>query len=359
MKTLLWNVLRVCITSGLLITCAQGEGEQPTQSQQEQPKQEQPKEQQPNNEQPTPEQPKVQQPKQEEVKQPKQEEVEIVYKEQKIGWQIDLKQMSINFSSTTLQNQDLYAISADTRLRGDSQIVAQGILSLNADYYTRNFVVFNSLLAEYGRTVIFPKDSKTIDNKTLDRILLSSDYTQRLWEINEAFGVPKWHFEFGPYSRLSYQTEFVPSTSELGRRQIVRINAGLKLFSGIVLKNFMLTAFGEKDFNPNIETQSFGYEIGLSLDKRLRNTTNLTFMLNFRDYLHNTTLSEYNPKYYLETEVRYNLNLYKKLKIAPFAKLYALQGKNMRVSGNNIMIGVVFSYAQMLREAPFEIVEIK
>ena len=349
MKTLLWNVLRVCITGGLLITCAQGEGEHPTQNQQEQP----------NNEQATPEQPKEQQPIQAQVQQPKQEEVEVVYKEQKIGWQIDLKQMSINFSSTTLQNQDLYAISADTRLQGDSQIVAQGILSLNADYYTRNFVVFNSLLAEYGRTVIFPKDSKTIDNKTIDRILLSSDYTQRLWEINEAFGVPKWHFEFGPYSRLSYQTEFVPSTSELGRRQIVRINAGLKLFSGIVLKDFMLTAFGEKDFNPNIATQSFGYEIGLSLDKRLRNTTNLTFMLNFRDYLHNTTQSEYNPKYYLETEVRYNLNLYKKLKIAPFAKLYALQGKNMRVSGNNIMIGVVFSYAQMLREAPFEIVERK
>ena len=349
MKTLLWNVLRVCITGGLRITCAQGEGEHPTQNQQEQP----------NNEQATPEQPKEQQPIQAQVQQPKQEEVEVVYKEQKIGWQIDLKQMSINFSSTTLQNQDLYAISADTRLQGDSQIVAQGILSLNADYYTRNFVVFNSLLAEYGRTVIFPKDSKTIDNKTIDRILLSSDYTQRLWEINEAFGVPKWHFEFGPYSRLSYQTEFVPSTSELGRRQIVRINAGLKLFSGIVLKDFMLTAFGEKDFNPNIATQSFGYEIGLSLDKRLRNTTNLTFMLNFRDYLHNTTQSEYNPKYYLETEVRYNLNLYKKLKIAPFAKLYALQGKNMRVSGNNIMIGVVFSYAQMLREAPFEIVERK
>ena len=349
MKTLLWNVLRVCVIGGLLITCAQGEGEQPTQNQQEQP----------NNEQVTPEQPKEQQPIQAQVQQPKQEEVEVVYKEQKIGWQIDLKQMSINFSSTTLQNQDLYAISADTRLQGDSQIVAQGILSLNADYYTRNFVVFNSLLAEYGRTVIFPKDSKTIDNKTIDRILLSSDYTQRLWEINEAFGVSKWHFEFGPYSMLSYQTEFVPSTSEVGRRQIVRINAGLKLFSGIVLKDFMLTAFGEKDFNPNIATQSFGYEIGLSLDKRLRNTTNLTFMLNFRDYLHNTTQSEYNPKYYLETEVRYNLNLYKKLKIAPFAKLYALQGKNMRVSGNNIMIGVVFSYAQMLREAPFEIVERK
>lgn len=355
MKIVFYSALKMFCVCAFVLTCLQGEEEQATQSQQEQtnaPKQEQPKV-----EQTAQEQPKEQQPTQ--AQQPKQEEVEVVYKEQKIGWQVDLKQISVNFSSTTLRNQDLYAISADTRLQGDSQIVAQGIFNLNADYYTRNFVVFNSLLAEYGRTVIFPQNANTIDNKTLDRILLSSDYTQRLWEINEAFGVPKWHFEFGPYSKLSYQTEFVPSTSELGRRQIVRINAGLKLFSGIVLKDFMLTAFGEKDFNPRIATQSFGYEVGLSLDKRFKNSTNLAFMLNFRDYLHNTTISEYNPKYYLEVEMRYNLNLYKRLKIAPFAKLYALQGKNMRTSGNNIMFGVVFSYVQMLREAPFEIVEKK
>lgn len=332
MKTLLHSIVKALCVGICIFTHLQGEEE------------------------PQPEQAKESQPKQSEVQQPKAEEIEIVYKEQKIGWQVDLKQISLNFSSTTLQNQDLYAISADTRLQGDSQIVAQGILNLNADYYTQSFVLFNSLLAEYGRTVIFPQNSRTIDNKTLDRILLSSDYTQRLWEINEAFGIPKWHFEFGPYSKISYQTEFVPS-SELGRRQIVRINAGLKLFSGIVLKDLMLTAFGEKDFNPNIATQSFGYEVGLSIDKRFKNSTNFAFMLNFRDYLHNTTLSEYNPKYYLEAEVRYSLNLYKKLKIAPFAKLYALQGKNMRTSGNNIMVGVVFSYAQMLREAPFEIIK--
>ena len=75
-----------------------------------------------------------------------------------------------------------------------------------------------------------------------------------------------------------------------------------------------------------------------------------------RDYLYSATSNDYDPKYYLELEVRYDLNLYKKITIAPFFKLYMLQGKYFDRSGSNIMTGLVFSFGQMLREAPFQIV---
>ena len=79
-------------------------------------------------------------------------------------------------------------------------------------------------------------------------------------------------------------------------------------------------------------------------------------MMSARDYLYNVSSNAYDPKYYLELEVRYDLNLYKKLSIAPFLKLYMLQGKYFDRSGSNIMTGLVFSFGQVLREAPFEIV---
>ncbi|RDU55080.1 hypothetical protein CQA49_00955 [Helicobacter sp. MIT 00-7814] len=281
---------------------------------------------------------------------------DAIFKEQKVGWQIDLKRISINFSSTTLRNQDIYSIAADTRLQGDSQIVAQGYLNLNMDYYTPNFVIFNSLLAEYGRTIIFPKNAPSVDNKTLDRILLSSDYTQRLWEFDSFLGFSSWYFELGPYSKLAYQTEFVAS-STLGRRQIVRANIGVKLFSGLVLKDFALTLFGEKDFNPNIQAQSLGMELGMVYEKKFKNSGKLYYMLNARDYIFSTTSSAYDPKYSLEFELRYDLSLYKNLNIAPFMKVYALQGKYFDRSGSNVMLGMVFSFGKILREAPFEIVE--
>ena len=282
-------------------------------------------------------------------------EEEAIYKEQKIGWQVDLKRISLNFSSTTLRNQDLYSVSADTRLQGDSQIVAQGYLNLNMDYYSSNFVIFNSLLAEYGQTIIFPKNAPSVSNKNLDRIILSSDYTQRIWEFDEFLGIPRLYFELGPYSKVSYQTEFVAS-NEFGRRQIVRANLGVKLFSGMVLKDFALTIFGEKDFNPNISAQSLGLELGLAFEKRFKHGGKLYYMMSASDYLYNVSSNAYDPKYYLELEVRYDLNLYKKLSIAPFLKLYMLQGKYFDRSGSNIMTGLVFSFGQVLREAPFEIV---
>ena len=283
---------------------------------------------------------------------------EVMFKEQKIGWQIELKRISLNFSSTTLRNQDLYNISADTRLRGDSQVVAQGYFHLSMDYYTRNFVIFNTLLAEYGRTIIFPKNAPSVDNKTLDRIILSSDYTQRLWEIDGFLGLSGWYFELGPYSKIAYQSEFVAS-SALGKRQIGRANFGIKLFSGVVLKDFALTLFTEKDFNPKIGVQSLGLEFGFALEKHFQNGGKFYYMTNVRDYVFNTTSSTYNPKYFLELEMRYELSVYKNLNIAPFLKVYTLKGRHFDRSGSNVVIGMVFSFGKLLREAPFEIVEKK
>lgn len=283
------------------------------------------------------------------------EEEEAIYKEQKIGWQVDLRRISLNFSSTSLRNQELYSVSADTRLQGDSQMIAQGYLNLGMDYYTPNFVIFNTLLAEYGQTIIFPANAPSVSNKNLDRILLSSDYTQRIWEFEEFLGIPRLYFELGPHSKVSYQTEFVAS-NEFGRRQIVRANAGVKIFSGMVLKDFALTMFGEKDFNTSTNAQSFGLELGFALEKQFKNGGKFAYSMHARDYLYNINSNEYDPKYYLELEVRYDLNLYKKITIAPFFKLYMLQGKYFDRSGSNIMTGLVFSFGQMLREAPFQIV---
>ena len=55
-----------------------------------------------------------------------------------------------------------------------------------------------------------------MSNKNLDRIILSSDYTQRIWEFDEFLGIPRLYFELGPYSKVSYQTEFVASNEFSG-----------------------------------------------------------------------------------------------------------------------------------------------
>lgn len=98
----------------------------------------------------------------------------------KRGWHIELKRISTNISSTTIRGQDEYVNFSDSRIKGDSQLIAQGYFDLGLDFYAPRYVVFNSTLAEYGRTILVREDEK-ISNTTLDRILISTDYTHRIW----------------------------------------------------------------------------------------------------------------------------------------------------------------------------------
>ena len=155
----------------------------------------------------------------------------------KRGWHIELKRISTNLSSTTISGQDEYVKFSDSRIKGDSQLIAQGHFDLGLDFYAPRYVVFNSTLAEYGRTILVRENEK-ISNTTLDRILISTDYTHRIWYIPTFAG----GFEIGPSIKANYQTGFE------NKRQITRLNAGIKLFDGVYIKDLHLNAFSEKDF---------------------------------------------------------------------------------------------------------------
>ena len=60
----------------------------------------------------------------------------------KRGWHIELKRLSTNLSSTTIQGQDEYVKFSDSRIKGDSQLIAQGYFDLGLDFYAPRYVVW-------------------------------------------------------------------------------------------------------------------------------------------------------------------------------------------------------------------------
>lgn len=107
------------------------------------------------------------------------------------NWHIELKRIAANLSSTSIRNQEYYTSFSDSRITGDSQLMIQGFFDLGIDFYAPRYVVFNSINADYGRTIIYPKGEAKIDNRTIDRIVLSSDYTHRIWYIPRFIGALK------------------------------------------------------------------------------------------------------------------------------------------------------------------------
>ncbi len=259
----------------------------------------------------------------------------------KRGWEITLKHLALNFSSTSIKQQKAYESFSDTRLKGDSQIIAETSALLHGNYYAKNFVFFNTIYGEYGRNIIYPQAEKKIDNTTLDRILFATDYTQKVWFFEQLFG----GFDMGPYTQLSYQTQFAKINQ---RTHIVRLNAGIKLFNGSVIKNFYLSLFSEQDFTYANSMHNFGLNFGLNIQYELNKHVKLLNYLNFRQYFINHSSSQYNPQSELEFNTKIQTALFKNFSIAPYLSLYLLKGRLITKPAINFMLGISLSYGQTL-----------
>ncbi len=251
----------------------------------------------------------------------------------KRGWHIELRRIATNISSTSIEGQDKYASFADSRISGDSQLLTQAYFDLGYDFYAPRHVVFNSILAEYGRTTL-ARGNERITNTTLDRILISTDYTHRIWYIPSFAG----GFEIGPFLQATYQSGFE------NRRQITRLNAGIKLFDGIYLKDFHINIFNEKDFARSTESENYGWESGIKIEYKINKDSKFYYYTNLRHYLHSSAPDTYNPLYQLEMEMRVDTKLYRNLSIAPFIKYYLLQGRYIQEQGSNLFVGFSLSF---------------
>lgn len=257
------------------------------------------------------------------------------------GWHIELRRISSNISSTSIKNQNAYADFSDSRIKSNSQFIMLGAFNMGFDFYAPRYVVFNTITADYGRTIITPENKKRVDNTSIDRILVSTDYTHRIWYIPNFAG----GFEVGPYIKLNYQTGFD------NPQQILRFNSGMKLFDGVYLKDFHLNAFGEKDFVLATNSENFGWESGLTLEYTFGEQSKFYFFTNFRHYLYSSAPQNYNPLYQIEAEVRLDSKLYKKLSIAPFVKYYALQGRHIPETGSNLFMGFSLAFGYTFLDA--------
>lgn len=264
----------------------------------------------------------------------------------KAGWEIDLHKISVNFTQSSLTNQKLYTSFSDSNLKGNSQLALQFFSTLNGNYYAPRFVVFNTAYAEYAVTEITQTDKSLVTNKTLDKLVFSTDYTQRIWDFDWVIET----FEVGPYLRASYQTQFNPTPS-YGRRHIVNYMLGAKLFDGYYIKNLYFDFFGENDFNPSTKLNGVGMEFGMSLEYNLNANVKWTYAMNFKQYLFNAKDSKISPDYQLLIETRVDAKLFKSLSIAPFLRYYILKANNIVLPASNFIVGASLNFSRIVLPA--------
>ena len=264
----------------------------------------------------------------------------------KHGWQVELKKLAFDLTSTQVKNARDYQGFSDARLTSDSQTSVRGSWDSIADYHAEHFLWSNELTMDYGRTKIRPVEGAKLTNENADKILLTTGYTQRLWHVDDFLG----GFEAGPFANLGYETEFT-KPDHANRTRILRAMAGGKLFEGKYLKKLYAAVVGERDFTDRPYASKLAWETGVELELPVREGVAFKWDAMFRDYLDSTHKHPTDLDWEFETNARLDVQVYKNLYVAPFISYYTAQGKYIGPRGEHVYIGVSFSFNHVLHEA--------
>lgn len=278
----------------------------------------------------------------------------------KDGWELELKQLSLNLTSTEVHNSREYKENAvsNARLTSDSQTFIQGRLGFAANYFASKLFWSNTLNMEYGKTNVRPLDAEEVVTENADKIVLATDLTYRLWKEESFLG----GFEAGPFVSAEYETEFDPQEVEieidgvkykdtLNRRQIVRGKVGGKLFEGKYLKQLYAAYVFEKDFTDSPTSDKTAFEAGFRAEAELREGVKLVAWSYYRNYLSQSEDKISDLDYEVEAEARLDIKLWNNLSVAPFINYYSASAEHFNCVGDNWYTGISLSYSMFFKKA--------
>lgn len=264
------------------------------------------------------------------------------------GWQLDLKRLALNVTSTSVHHAADYNTFPDARLTADNQTTIQGALDFRADNFGKLYLWSNGILAEYGKNTIKATNGTRVTTESVDRIIADTSYTLRLWNVQDFWG----GFEAGPYLLAAYETEF-NSTDNAPLKKVLRGEGGFKLFEGKYIKSLYVSALFEEDFTYPQHSAKVGWTAGFEINAPIREGVKATFKGIWRDYLHES-VKQINSDldYSLELDARMEVLVWKNLSVAPFINYFTAQAKyGGRPRGQNVYVGVSFSFSKLFKEA--------
>jgi len=264
----------------------------------------------------------------------------------KTGWQVELKKAALDITSTEVRHAQDYQTFSDARLNGDSQTNIRAKWDSNADYHATHFLWTNQLLLDYGRTKIRPVNGPNLENESADQILFTTGYTQRLWKVEEVLG----GFEMGPFADIGYETEFT-KPDHANRTRILRGMVGWKLFEGKYLKKLYAAIVGERDFTDKPYSNKLAWEAGVELEAPVREGVTAKLSGMYRKYISATHHDINDLSWEAEADARLDVALSKELYVAPFISYYTAQGKYVQRRGENVYVGVSFSFSHVFSKA--------
>ena len=199
-------------------------------------------------------------------------------------------------------------------------------------------VWLNSLFMEYGRSEAKQDGVKT-KSENADKILLSTDYTHKIWHLDQ--GV------VGPFVNLGYQTEFTKFTADNGekyRTKILRGKAGIKLYEGEYFKELYAAAVEEADFTYGDTNMKTAAEVGYKFEYVIRDDMKFISDGYFRKFFIYDRYRNTDFKFEAETNNRIDVTIVGNLSFAPFVNYKVAKSRGAKKRRSDTTVGLSLGY---------------
>ena len=255
------------------------------------------------------------------------------------NWKLDMREISISYSNTTVGNPREYKDSPISAYSADSQYNIVGKLDMFLNRSDEKSLWSNNLMLNYGKLKIKPVDEPNETSESADKIWLSTDYALKLWKYLEA--------DIGPFAQLAFQTEFT-ANQDSPRYKAFSGREGLKLFEGTYVKDLYAAIMQEYDFTYSAnKTLKYGWEIGLRAEYPIREGVKLSGTAKYTDYVHYSEFVPTDLKYDLDITAKMEVDLTKTMAFAPYISYRRGQARGTDKVGTNLMVGLQLKYADL------------
>lgn len=253
-------------------------------------------------------------------------------------WRLNLRELSVQFANTQVENRNSFATVPDARIQGISQVLAQGSASLFSELYWGRWRWDAGATAHYGRVTLKPRGIKPIENETADQWILETELRRGL--LRTRLGT------LGLFVNLAHDTEFTPPEGLPMRKQL-RWSPGVKLFEGRVIRKAYVSAVVEEESMP-IRNTEYGFEAGLKAAAPLPQG-NGAAQLNavYRQFARSPSDTPDDLKSQLDVEFRVAVPILGDLRLSPFIQYYRFEAKVVRETGYNLMFGVALDFSYL------------
>lgn len=249
----------------------------------------------------------------------------------------NLKRIALQYNQNSVTNK-----TADDDYPGtfssDEQEVFVGLFDGNIEYATDSSVWLNSLFMEYGKSKT-TESGETTESENADKILLTTDYTRKVWKLEEGI--------VGPFVSLGYQTEFTTFEGIDGedyRTKILRAKSGLKLYEGKHFKELYIAAVEEADFTYSQTNMKTAGEIGYKFECDIREDMKFVSDGYYRHFFIYDQYERTDYKYEMETNNRIDVKIIGNLSFAPFVNYKLAKTRGARKSRSDTTVGLSLGY---------------